>query len=101
MGGFCSTIDKEGEDPPESKGQVEYHSPASRKLQKMPQVGRPGTRSQSWRVAASGRDFETQTAYDKARDSLQAAERAIAFDAEVVATSSSIEKQAVDIVQKI
>jgi adenosine deaminase CECR1 len=101
MGVLCSTVDKEGDDPPESKAQVELQPAVPRKLHKMPQVGRPGTRSQSWRVAVSGKDFETQAAYDKARESLQAAERAVAFDAEVNATASSIEQQAVEIVQKI
>jgi adenosine deaminase CECR1 len=101
MGVLCSTVDKEGDDPPESKAQVELHSTTPRKLVKMPQIGRPGTRSQSYRVAISGRDFETQTAYDKARESLQAAERAVGFDADVVAKASSIENQAVKILQKI
>jgi len=102
MGVLCSTIDKEGEDPPEVKAQGLSHSQVPRRLHKMPQLGRPGIQNQQgWRAAISERDFETQTAYDKAREELQAAERAIAFDADVVATSSGIEKEAVEIIQKI
>lgn len=101
MGVLCSTVNKEGDDSQESKAQVKPRPQIPQKLHKMPQIGRPATRSQSWRVTISGRDFETQTAYDKARESLQAAERAIGFDADVIATASSIEDQAVEILKKI
>jgi adenosine deaminase CECR1 len=100
MGCLCSKVDKEGEDPTE-KVQVEVHSPTDRKLHKMPQVGRPGTRSQSWRIAISGRDIETQSAYDKARESLQKAEKATAFDAAAIASASKIEQQAAEVLQQI
>ena len=102
MGALCSTVDKEGDDLPESKAQVLSRSQAPRRLHKMPQVGRPGTRSQqNWRAAISNQEFETPEAYNKARESLQAAERARAFDAEVIGKSSDIEKEATELVQKI
>jgi adenosine deaminase CECR1 len=103
MGVLCSTVDKEGDDPPvEGKAQAQFQSQTSRRLRKMPQFGRPGTRSQqNWRAAISNRDFESPAAYTKALEDLQAAEKAIAFDAEVTATSSNIEKQAAVLVRKI
>lgn len=103
MGALCSRVDKEGDDLPESKAPVFSQSLAPRRLHKMPQVGRPGTRSQQhWRAAISDdREFESPAAYNKARESLQAAERAKAFDAEVVEKSSDVEKQATEIVHKI
>ena len=101
MGVLCSTVDKEGEDSQDGKAQDELHSTTPRKIIKMPQIGKPGILSQSYSIAVIGQDFETQAAYDKARASLQAAERAIGFDAHVVAKASSIENQAVNILKKI
>jgi adenosine deaminase CECR1 len=103
MGVLCSTVDKDGDDPPvEGKAQAQFHPPTSRRLRKMPQSGRPGTRSQqNWRAAISNRDFESPAAYNKALEELQDAEKAIAFDAEVTASSSNIEKQAAALVRKI
>jgi adenosine deaminase CECR1 len=102
MGALCSTVDKDGDDPPEGKAQVQLQSQLPRRLYKMPQIGRSGNRShQNWRAAISDREFEDPVAYSKALEELQSAERAIAFDAEVTATSSSIEKQAAALVKKI
>jgi adenosine deaminase CECR1 len=104
MGVLCSkAVDKDGDDPPiESKAHAQFHPQASRRLRKMPQSGRPGTRSQqNWRAAISNRDFENPEAYRQALEELQAAEKAIAFDAEVTATSSNIEKHAAALVRKI
>jgi adenosine deaminase CECR1 len=103
---FCCTgADKEGDDPPESKTPILSHSEAPRRLYKlkMPQINKPGTRTQlSWRTAISEtQDFVDLAAYEKARGSLHDAERARAFDAEVEATASSIERQASEIVRKI
>ena len=104
MGVLCSkAVDKDGDDPPmESKAQSQFRPQSSRRLRKMPQLGRPATRSQrNWRAAISNRDFESPEAYRQALEDLQAAEKAIAFDAEVTATSSNIEKQAAALVRKI
>jgi adenosine deaminase CECR1 len=104
MGVLCSTaVDKDGDDPPmESKAPAQIRPQSSRRLRKMPQSGRPATRSQQhWRALISNRDFETPEAYGKALENLQAAEKAIAFDAEVTASSSSIEKQAAVLVRKL
>ena len=104
MGVLCSkAVDKDGDDPPmESKAHAPFRPQSSRRLRKMPQSGRPGTRSQQqWRTAIGTRDFENRAAYDKALEDLQAAEKAIAFDAEVTAASSTIEKQAAAILRKI
>ena len=104
MGVLCSTaVDKDGDDPPmEGKAQAHFLPQSSRRLRKMPQSGRPTTRSQQhWRVAISNRDFESPAAYSKALEELQAAEKAVAFDAELTATSSNIEKQAAMLVRKI
>jgi len=100
MGVLCSTADKDGDDPPESKAQVPSRFQVLQRSPKMPQG--PGTLSQpNWRTAINDREFESAAEYNKAREDLQAAERAIAFDAETVATSSDIEKQASALVQKI
>ena len=102
MGVLCSTVDKEGDDPPEGKAQVQVHPPPSRRLHKMPHFGRPTTRSHSnWRAAISDREFENQAAYNQALEELRDAEKAIAFDHEVTATASDIEMQATALVKKI
>ena len=56
---------------------------------------------ESWRNAVRGEEYESVDAYDKARRELRAAERSRAFDAEAIATSSDIEKQATELVRKI
>ena len=56
---------------------------------------------ESWRNAVRGEEYESVDAYEKARRELRAAERSRAFDAEAIATSSDIEKQATELVQKI
>ena len=103
MGVLCSTVDKDGDDPPvEGKAQAPFHPHPLRRLRKMPQLGRPGTRSQqNWKSAITNRDFENPAAYHKALEELRAAEKAIAFDAEITASSSNIEKQAAALVRKI
>lgn len=101
MGASCSRADKEDEDPTESKAQVDNYSPTRRKLHKMPQIARPVTRSQSWRVAIGGRELETQAAYNNARAILQKAEKEEAFDVTALGTSSEIERNAADLLQKI
>jgi len=103
MGALCSTVDKDGDDPPvEGKAQAQFHPQTPRRLRKMPQLVRPGTRSQqNWRAAISNREFESPAEYVKALEQLRDAEKAIAFDAEVTATSSNIEKQAAALVRKI
>ena len=102
MGVLCSTVDKEGDDPPEGKAQVNHLSPAPRRLRKMPQPGRPITRSQlSWRAAITEREFDTEGEYNKALERLQAAEKRMAFDAEVIADATIVEKRADALVQEI
>lgn len=102
MGAFCST-DKDGDDPPpEGKAQTQYHPQTSRRLRKMPQFGRPGTRSQqNWKLAVTHREFDTSDAYYRAREELQAEEKSRSFDAALTASSSNIEKQAANILQNI
>ena len=56
---------------------------------------------ESWRNAVRGEEYESVDAYEKARRELRAAERSRAFDAEAIATSSDIEKQATELVRKI
>jgi adenosine deaminase CECR1 len=53
------------------------------------------------RAILQGNDYETEEAYDKARQMLEAAEKSRAFDAEAIAASSDVEKQASDLIQKI
>lgn len=104
MGVLCSTIDKEGDDPPEGKAQVHLVRPTSRRLRKMPQFAGPTTRSQSkpdWRDAIPRREFDTPEEYLNALEELRLAEKAQAFDHEVVATASKIERLAVELVRKI
>jgi adenosine deaminase CECR1 len=62
----------------------------------MPQISR-----QNWSLALRDGEYESVDAYDKAREELQAAEKKRAFDAEAIATSSDVEKQATELVQKI
>lgn len=56
---------------------------------------------QAMRAILHGSDYETEEAYDKAREVLEAAEKSRAFDAEAISASSDVEKQANDLVQKI
>lgn len=103
MGVSCSLIDdKEGD--AESKTQLQSTPTSPRRLHKMPQFKGPSTRSQpkpNWRDAVEKREFETLEQYDAALRSLQLAEKAVAFDHEVVATASKMERLAVELVRKI
>ena len=102
MGALCSTVDKDGEEPSEGKASSHLPSQMPRRLHKMPQFGRPSTRSQqNWRAAIDNRDFGDETEYTKALEQLQLAERSRAFDAEAIARASKIEKEAAALVQKI
>ena len=56
---------------------------------------------QNWSAVARDGGYESVEAYDKARGEIQAAEKKRAFDAEAIATSSDVEKQASELVQKI
>jgi adenosine deaminase CECR1 len=102
MGAFCSTVDKEGDEPPEGKAQDQVHIPShtSRRLHKMPQKGIP-VRSQTWRASVNGPKLSTEAEYFQARAALIKAEKATAFDAEVIANASEIEIRATKIVHGI
>ena len=107
MGVSCSLInDKEEVGSAEDKTQLQSPPTTPRRLHKhrMPQFKGPSTRSQpkpDWRDAIPKREFESSEEYDAALRSLQSAEKAAAFDHEVVATASKIEKLAVELVRKI
>jgi adenosine deaminase CECR1 len=102
MGALCSTVDKEGEEPPEGKAQDQVHiqSQTPRRLHKMPQKGLP-VRQQTWRASINSPKMSTEAEYFQARAALIRAEKATAFDAEVIANASEIEKRATKIVQGI
>ena len=100
MGSFCSIV-KDGDDPSLENEEILEEKPR-RRLLKMPQALRPVTRSkQSWQAAISKREFNGLAEYDKALRELQDAEKAIAFDAQVFATASDVERRAVAIVGKL
>jgi adenosine deaminase CECR1 len=109
MGILCSTTYKKGDVPlEEGKSKAQEHSQPStsppRKLRKMPQFTGPSTRSQpksNWRDAIEKREFDSPEEYRKALDNLQLAEKAGAFDHEVIATASKNERRAADLVRKI
>lgn len=56
---------------------------------------------QTWRAIISDEEFESNDAYEKAREALQAAERSITFDANAISASSDVEKQASELLQLI
>lgn len=102
MGILCSSVDKDGDEPSEGKALSPLPPQASRRLHKMPQFARPGTRSQqNWRTAVTNREFVDEDAYAEALGKLQLAERSRAFDADVIARASRVEKQADALVRKI
>ena len=102
MGVLCSTVDKEGDEPPEGKAQVQVqlqsHTP--RRLHKMPQSGVP-VRPKTWRASVNSTQIPTEAEYNAAREALIQAEKATAFDAEVNATASELERRACRIVRGI
>lgn len=103
MGVACSSVD-ETEGDAESKSQVQSAPILPRRLHKMPRFKGPSTRSQlkpNWRDAIEKREFESPEEYNAARRDLQLAEKAVAFDHDVVATASKTERLAVDLVRKI
>ncbi|TVY89051.1 Adenosine deaminase 2-A [Lachnellula willkommii] len=101
MGALCST-DKDGREPSEGKASSQLPSQTPRRLHKMSHFSRPSTKSQqNWRAAIHNREFGDETEYTKALEQLQLAERSRAFDAEVIAHASKIEKEAAALVQKI
>lgn len=101
MGVLCSTVDKEGDEPPEDKAQaqVQLQSHIPRRLHKMPQIGMPVRSKKIGSVSSP--QFSTEAEYNAARAALIQAEKATAFDAQVIATASDIEKKANDIVRGI
>ena len=105
MGVLCSTVDKEGDEPPEAKAQaqvqVQLRPHISRRLHKMPQAGLAVRSKKTHRASISTPQFSTEAEYYAARVALIQAEKATAFDAEVIATASDTEKKANDIVRGI
>ncbi len=103
MGVLYSSIDKEGYDPPEGKAQAAQSARQSqRRLHKMPQVGRLGTRSRrNLRTASRDGEFDSGSAYNKALEALQLKERERAFDAAITIRSSNVEKDAAALLRKI
>lgn len=97
MGALCSTVDKDGDDSPEVKARSQHFPQATRRLRKIPQFGRPGTRSQD----PDHMTDPDMDAYNQALEELQLEEKSRAFDAQLTAASSNIEKTAAEIVQKI
>ncbi|TAQ88017.1 Adenosine deaminase [Chlorociboria aeruginascens] len=68
----------------------------------MPRTGKRETRSQqSWRAAVTRPDFNTPAQYNKALEALISAEKSRAFDAEVTATASDVERRAAGFVEKL
>lgn len=102
MGQLCSSVDKVGEEPQESKAQIDaqVHSETHRRLHKMPQTRR-ATRAKGWRTPIDNAQFLTEAEYLEARAKLMKAEKATAFDAQVIANASDIENQATLIVRGI
>ena len=104
MGALCSTDDKEGNEPSEGKAQaliqVSRQSNYHRRLHKMPQAGLP-ERSKPRQASANSPTYSTEAEYNVARAALIQAEKATAFDAQVIATASEIEKKASKIVRGI
>lgn len=102
MGALCSSVDKDGDEPSEGKaqGQVQLQSHIPRRLHKMPQPGM-AMRPKTWRPSTNSAQIMTEAEYFKARDALIKAEKSTAFDAEVIANASEIEKKASDIVRGI
>jgi len=101
MGGLCSSINKDGDERPrERKFQSPPQASRSRRLHLMESARHSNRYSSGWRVALDG-GFETPEAYEAARKDMQTEEMTRAFDADVVKSSSSIERKAVEIVKKI
>ena len=102
MGALCSTVDKEGDEPPEGKSQDQVHiqSNTHRRLQKMSQKGLT-LRHQTRRASINNPKISTEAEYFQARAALIQAEKDTAFDAEVIANASEIEKRATKIVHSI
>ena len=101
MGNLCSTVHKTStEVPMENKHQTSPHPSKYKRLHKMKSVRHSGPHSLDWRAALDN-GLETQEAYEAARNDLQREEMARAFDAEIMKDSSSIERQAVEIVKRI
>ncbi|KAG4426393.1 hypothetical protein IFR04_000576 [Cadophora malorum] len=96
MGSLCSTVDKDGDDSTEGKVRSQHLPGATRRLRKIPHFGRPGARSHSDHMTDSDMD-----AYNKALEALQLEEKSRAFDAQLIAASSDVEKKASEIVRKI
>lgn len=102
MGVLCSSVDKDGDDPPEGKAHVQPSPPVHRRLHKMPHIGRHGTRSRkNLRSMSSDDEVDTVEGYQLALEALQLKERERAFDAEITTKSSIVEKQAAALLRKI
>jgi adenosine deaminase CECR1 len=104
MGVLCSSVDKDDDDhePQERKAQAEAPVPSQThgRLHNMPQAGR-ATRALSWRTTINSPQFSIEAEYLEARAKLVRAEKATAFDAQVITNASDIEKQATCIVRGI
>src|SRR4051812_14927794 len=98
MGALCSTtVDKDGDDSPEGKVRSQHFPQATRRLRKIPHFGRPETSSQD----PDHMTDPDMDAYTKALEALQSEERSRAFDAQLTAASSDVEKTAAEIVRKV
>jgi len=101
MGGLCSTIDKDGDEPPtESKPQTLPRASKTKRPRQMEAARHSNRRSPGWR-AALDKGLDTPESYEAARKDMQLEEMARAFDADVLRSSSSIEQQAAEIVKRI
>jgi adenosine deaminase CECR1 len=99
MGAFCSSGDKEGDEPPD-KAQEHLHLQPPGRLHRMSQKALP-IRPNIRQAKMNAQMFSTEAEYFQARAALIKAEKATAFDAEVIANASVVEIRAMKIVQSL
>ncbi|KAG9247276.1 hypothetical protein BJ878DRAFT_205531 [Calycina marina] len=101
MGSFCSTNDKDGEEPTrESRPQTAPQRRLSKRKPSMNIARREKKPLLGWRAALNV-GLDTPEIYEAARLDLKSEELTRAFDAGVTKLSSNVEQQAVEIVKKI
>jgi adenosine deaminase CECR1 len=100
MGSCCST-DKDADSDHKAQAQAFLHSP--RRLHKMYQYAardEPKPVASDWREVINA-DLTSLDDYNNAREQLQAAERERAFDFQIAAASSEMERRAARLLRKI
>lgn len=91
MGVLCSTVDKNGDDPSESKSQNHILSDGPHRLHKLPRFSRPQN---------SANDM-TPEEYNRLRENLVREEKDQEFDAECARNPLDIERRAAQIVRDV